>query len=262
MSKKKIAKLKDFTPDDLNSNKHTELGGSLMETSIQECGIGDSMTADKNGLMISGNQRLETMMSLGLDKLDPIIIESDGTRPVIHVRTDLDLKTDKRARLLSVFQNRVGELNLDWDIKNLVAGLSREELTKALFSDAELTKMLADLEAGSSGKLLDLVNVTIKEPRHEVEKGDRWELGKHVLWCAEVLTGWEHWKPELEGKTTVFAPYPGPFVALTMKAKKAKRIVMVQPDPYICGHILDRWADIYGEKEIHRGSASRNKSKN
>ena len=37
----------------------------------------------------------------------------------------------------------------------------------------------------------------------------------------------------------LFLPYPGPFVPLSIKAGN-NRLVMVQPDPYIAGHILDR----------------------
>jgi len=34
-------------------------------------------------------------------------------------------------------------------------------------------------------------------------------------------------------------------------AKAAKhRLVMVQPDTYICGHILDRYADANGEDSV------------
>jgi len=232
-------------PDPTNPNKHTERGGGMMEDSLRSCGFGDSLTVDRNGLTISGNQRLEKLVELGFD--DPLIVETDGKRPVIHKRTDLDLLKDPRARMLSIFQNRVGEVNLDWD-DAVLRDLGREQLGK-FWSDDEMAKLLGT-EIGSDGKLLDLTQVTIEDPKHTVEQGDRWKVGKHILYCEDVLTGWEAWKKDLDGAGVIFAPYPGPYVLLTVKADKATKVVLVQPDPYICGHILDRWSEIKGEESI------------
>lgn len=248
---KKFQKIEDLSPDRKNPNKHTEKGGGLMEKSLRECGFGDSLTVDKNGAVISGNQRLETLAQLGFS--DPIFVESDGTRPVVHIRTDLNLDSDERARLLSIYQNRVGELNLDWNIENMLASTSREKLDE-LFSKSGVSAMLAALAVGSNGSLLDLADVTIKEPSHKVNRHEKWHLGKHLLFCSEVQVGWSEWKGALEGKDTYFAPYPGPFVPLTLKAQKSKRVVMVQPDPYICGHILDRYVEVFGKKEVRRAA--------
>jgi hypothetical protein len=103
----------------------------------------------------------------------------------------------------------------------------------------------------SDGSLLALTEVTIGEPRHAVARGDVWELDHHILICADVLTGWSIWKPFLKGSQTVFAPYPGPFVPLTQKADTL-RFVMVQPDGYVAGHILDRYADIKGANHVRK----------
>ena len=56
------------------------------------------------------------------------------------------------------------------------------------------------------------------------------------------------WSPLLtEG--TIFAPYPGPFVPFGEKVKQHS-LVMVQPDPYTAGHILDRYEDANGAASI------------
>lgn len=54
----------------------------------------------------------------------------------------------------------------------------------------------------------------------------------------------------LTGENVIFAPYPGPFVPMTLKADKASRVVMVQPDAYIAGHILDRYEEIHGAAAV------------
>jgi hypothetical protein len=49
----------------------------------------------------------------------------------------------------------------------------------------------------------------------------------------------------------IFAPYPGPFVPLTLKAEE-RAIVMVQPDEYIAGHILDQYENVKGAGSVQR----------
>ena len=50
-------------------------------------------------------------------------------------------------------------------------------------------------------------------------------------------------------ESALLCVYPGPFVPFGAKAAK-HRLVMVQPDTYICGHILDRYADANGEDSV------------
>lgn len=103
----------------------------------------------------------------------------------------------------------------------------------------------------SDGSLLELVNITVGEPTHAVARGEIWNVGRHVLICTAVLTGWAAWVPYLTGEDAIFAPYAGPFVPLTLKAED-HRLVMVQPDTYIAGHILDHYSEVYGETSIGR----------
>ena len=134
MTKRKpITKLKHLRPDPNNLNRHTPRGSAMMEDSIRKFGFGDSMTVDRDGVVLSGNQRLETLADIQMD--NPIVVQSDGTRPIVHQRTDLSA-TDPRGVALAIAQNRVGQVNLDWDIQALLA-LPREQ-TEACFSEKEL----------------------------------------------------------------------------------------------------------------------------
>lgn len=104
---------------------------------------------------------------------------------------------------------------------------------------------------GSDGSLLALVDVTIAEPTHQVSKGDVWKLGpSHRLICADVIAGWGEWIEYLK-PGVLFCPYPGPFVALTLKADVTP-LVLVQPNAYIAGHILDRYAEVKGAGAVER----------
>lgn len=105
---------------------------------------------------------------------------------------------------------------------------------------------------GSDGSLLALTEITIADPTNVVATGDVWRLGEHVLICRNVFTDWREWTMYLDGDNTLFVPYPGPFVPLTIKAEQ-HRLVMVQPDPYVAGHILDRYENIHGKGSVSRG---------
>ena len=55
--------------------------------------------------------------------------------------------------------------------------------------------------------------VTIDEPEAQVEPGQVFNLGPHVLLCCDVLTDWATWVPHLK-EGTLFCPYPSPYLAL------------------------------------------------
>lgn len=98
------------------------------------------------------------------------------------------------------------------------------------------------------GTLLGLVDVSVGEPRHEVTHGDVWRLGPHILVVADIMTEWSQWAGYLEaGK--VFLPYPGAFIVLTAKALQVQ-FVMVQPNRYLAGHILDKWESVHGADTV------------
>ena len=115
-----ITKLSDFTTDPQNSNKGTQRGLRALDTSLRQYGAGRSILVDKNGRVIAGNKTLERAVDLGMD--DVIVVESDGTKLVAVKRTDLDLEADGgKARALATYDNRAGQLDLDWDIDALSA---------------------------------------------------------------------------------------------------------------------------------------------
>jgi hypothetical protein len=72
--------------------------------------------------MIAGSARIETVAQVFGTDAEPIIVESDGTRPVVVVRTDIPNADDKRAQRLALADNRVHEIDLSWDVE-VLAGL-------------------------------------------------------------------------------------------------------------------------------------------
>lgn len=142
----KIEKLSAFTADPHNANRHTERGASMMESSLREVGFADSLTVSRDGVILSGHQRHETVASIGMD--EAIVIESDGTRPIVHVRTDIESGTAQAAKL-ALFANRVGEVNLSWDAEALRQLQESVDLS-TLWSVTELATLIPDLSKVSS----------------------------------------------------------------------------------------------------------------
>ena len=126
---------------------------------------------------------------------------------------------------------------------------------KAMAEDGVFPKV-GVLREEIRSKLLDVLDVTIKDPEHQVSRGETWKLGRHILVCEDVIRGWRNWVDALGdharlGGEILLVPYPGPFVPMSALAKQV-RLVLVQPDGYIAGHILDRYAEAYGERWVEK----------
>lgn len=235
----------DLVPYARNARTHSDEQISQIMASIREWGFTQPILRDENGMVIAGHGRLTAAQRLKLDEV-----------PVTTARGWSEAK--KRSYVIA--DNKLA-LNAGWDEEMLalelgeLAGLD-VDMDLMGFSEEELEGLLANKGEGEEGggrmaSVLAALGVSIADPRHEVQAGDVWYLGeRHVLVCECVLTGWPVWTPFLtEGAT--FCPFPGPFVPLSMKADDGT-FVMVQPNPYAAGHLLDRYADVHGEESVSR----------
>lgn len=107
--------------------------------------------------------------------------------------------------------------------------------------------LVPDTEPGalSDGSLLALIDVTIAEPRQAVATGEVWRLGDHVLAVVNPFRDWPIYVPYLTSPAHLLIPYPGPFVPVSLMADR-QPLVMVQPDHYVAGHLLDHWRAVTG----------------
>ena len=135
----------NIRPQRRNANKHTERGMSALEKSIQKHGWMGAVTTAADLEAFGGSARIEVAASQGMLD-DPIIVESDGKRPVVVVRTDIPTADDPRARALAVAENRVAELNLDYDLAILKDDF---DLLDGLFTQPELDALLNELIGGA-----------------------------------------------------------------------------------------------------------------
>lgn len=172
----------DLTLDPANANRGTDRGRSTVTQSLEECGAGRSILADKHGTVIAGNKTLEAARKLGL----PIrVVESAGNELVVVRRTDLALDEGDRARRLAYLDNRSSELGLEWNLEQLLADLAGGvDLGGCGFTEEELAALFA--QAAPQPGLTDPDEVP-ELPEEPVSKpGDLWLLGEHRVLCGDA----------------------------------------------------------------------------
>jgi len=162
---------------------------NALEKSIKRDGWVGAITTAADGETFDGSARLETLQNG--EGADPIVVEIDGTRPVILKRLDIATADDPKAQRLAIAANRIAELNLDWDA-DILTELSQEIDLTGLWSGDELSNLLASQESGEgSGEedeekvsaLIDEAESGAIESR--VSLGQIWKLGRHTLCCGD-----------------------------------------------------------------------------
>ena len=225
-----------LTPYARNARVHAKAQISQICASMARWGVTMPILVDEAGEIIAGHGRVLAALELKYDELPVLVARGWSVE-------------DKKAYRIA--DNRLAELS-SWDGELLAMELGE---LKAMSFDMDLigwsTKDLGELltpagdlvEDANKSALLALVNVTIEEPKRQVEAGDHYVLaGRHHLICASVISGWLQWKPLLTAEA-LFCPYAGVFMPFSKKAS-LHPLVMVQPDPYIAGHMLDRFDEL------------------
>lgn len=174
----------EFTFDQNNANAGTKRGRELLEQSIKELGAGRSILVDKDGNVIAGNKTLEAAQKAGLKVR---VVPTNRDELVVVQRQDLDL-TDSagEARRLAYLDNRVAELDLQWDAEQLInditAGL---DLTSLGFYDHELVVIIGEQEEEEIDAEPQLDKAEQLREKWDVCDGQIWELGEHLLICGD-----------------------------------------------------------------------------
>ena len=150
--------MSEFRKQSRNANKHTQRGLTMLEQSIKEGGFIGAITAAADGEVFDGSARLDTVSGMG----DPIVIDADGTRPIIVRRIDIPSADDPKAKKLAIAANRVAEIDLAWDTEILLE-LNDEIDLEGLFDDEELEafaqsqeESFDETEYDSSAKEIDV----------------------------------------------------------------------------------------------------------
>lgn len=176
MSKNGKAKLSQFKPQTRNANKGNQAGIRELDKSIRRDGYSAPMVAAADGEIFAGSKRLERAADVfGLD-VEPIIVESDGTRPVIHVRRDIPNASDPRAVRLGVADNVIA--STDWNPDGEFLALLAAE-------DAAIAEMTKDDQRSMKA----LLNANIQAPEEFKEYGEGIETEHQCPKCGYHWSG-------------------------------------------------------------------------
>lgn len=221
----------DEAPADLIANprnyrRHPENQRQALREMLDNVGWVQQVVVNKRtGHLVDGHLRVELAAE---DQADTV--------PVLYV----DLSEEEEGLVLAAL-----------DPLSALAVHDSDQLQALLdtinFDGDALTTMFEDLGGipdldldpsdTGEGDSLEGLDVTMAEPRHQPAKGEAYQLGPHVLYVGSVHHDWAEYEKYMVADA-VFAPYPTPMLAV-MYDKGA--LVMVQPDTYLAGHVLDKW---------------------
>ena len=174
----RIRALTDLAPDPHNANRGTVRGRALLADSLKMYGPGRAILIDRAGRIIAGNKTAEQAKALGL----PLrVVKTDGTHLIAVQRDDLDLTRDARAQALAVADNRVGELDLEWD-PAVLAQLKADGLDlDAFWTPEEFAALIGDALTDAREE-----NAVIAPGPTDIVLGDQFVLGRHHVRCGDA----------------------------------------------------------------------------
>jgi DNA modification methylase len=174
----RIRSLVDLVADPRNANRGTARGRAALERSLREYGAARAVVVDKNGCVIAGNKTVAEAKALEM----PLrIVKSNGRELIAVQRDDLDLATDPRARELAIADNRIAELDLEWD-PEMLERLRADGLDlSAFWTDTELTALLNGDVTAHPGE-----NAVLEPGPTTIALGDLFALGRHRLLCGDA----------------------------------------------------------------------------
>lgn len=145
-------KLADLVEDDNNANLGTLRGLDALEDSIGEYGFIESGLLDRNNNIISGNKRKEAAAKKMGPDADALIFDIDGSKPIYFRLNTADLHSDdpvvrERTRRIAYAMNRIHQLSLRWDPKQLAADEAAGLNLSGLFLPEELAEIRSALSA-------------------------------------------------------------------------------------------------------------------
>jgi len=177
----RIVPIAHLVLDEKNANKGTKRGRELLGKSLQKYGAARSVVVDRNNRVIAGNKTVEAARAAGMKSIS--VVESDGSSLVAVQRGDLDLKRDQKARDLAVADNRVGEIDLEWN-PEVLASLD-VDLTQ-FWNDGELNSLLKGFRSNKlSAPEPKLDQAAELQKKWKKLRGQIWEVGEHRLMCDD-----------------------------------------------------------------------------
>jgi DNA modification methylase len=167
--------------DQKNANKGTKRGREFLEGSLEKYGAGRSVVLDCRDRVIAGNKTIEAARAVGMKSV--AVVESDGSSLVAVQRGDLDLKRDKEARELAIADNRVSEIDLEWN-PEVLASLDVD--LSQFWNESELNSLLKDFRSTELSAPEPKIDQAAElQKKWKTKRGQIWEIGQHRLMCGD-----------------------------------------------------------------------------
>lgn len=121
----------------------------MLDQSIAQDGWISAITTAADGEVFDGSARLETAYTRFGEGVEPIVVEIDGTRPVILKRVDIPSAKSAKAKRLAIAANRIAQVDLQWDAE-VLGTIATEVDLSGMFFDVELIALMG-VEEGQEG---------------------------------------------------------------------------------------------------------------
>jgi DNA modification methylase len=172
--------ISQFKTQRQNANAHTARGLGMLRDSIGRDGWIGGVTVAADGETFDGSARLETLAD-AMPDAEPIVVHTDGTRPVVVVRDDIASADDPRAKRLGLAANRVQQVDYAPDAEVLAQLAGEIDLSQFWNKDelAEIMKDAAGNDAADPGA--DTNRADELQEKWQTELGQLWQVGRHRL---------------------------------------------------------------------------------
>lgn len=162
VEKRKVA---DLVALEKNPRKISKAAMEKLKDRITKRGMHDVLKLDTKGVVLSGNMRTEALKQLKITEVDVMI-------------PSRELTEEERGAIVLESNKNDGE----WDM-SMLPEFGQDILLEAGFETVEVDQLMHDDEDEEDGFDTDKALGTSK--KSEAVKGDRWQLGEHMLMCGD-----------------------------------------------------------------------------
>jgi len=203
----RVVPITELVLDEKNANKGTKRGRELLGRSLGKYGAGRSVVLDRHNRVIAGNKTIEAARAAGMKSIS--VIETDGSSLVAVQRGDLDLKRDKKARELAIADNRVSEVDLEWN-PEVLASLDVD--LEQFWNEGELSALLTDFRSDELSAPDPKLDQAAKlQKKWKTERGQIWGIGRHRLMCGDSANASDV-RALMDGKTAKLRATDPPYL--------------------------------------------------
>ena len=168
--------LGEFHQDPRNARRHTERNLAAVQQSIREVGFMRPIVAAQDGTIVGGNLTSEALADL--DMTDVIVVRSDGTKAVVHIRDDVQDGSELAIKG-GLYDNLAGDM----------ADGFHEEVLAELLQGIDIPAVMWDPEEATlirAGAMLERFGVP---PFSSLDTRQEYWQERRAAWEAQGVAG-------------------------------------------------------------------------